>query len=395
MICMERIEAHDARHITYRGELVMSSPTGDLSRGITEDASVPMPAEHRQSAAAKRQCMLTVVNKLIKRVKKEIVHELDCQFRETGSFDTTAVREPGWRLLEHEICRESMALFKFRIKADRGHERLEAEFLLDSPDEFEQQGIIDRRTGLFYLDRVPCEIRRRANIRISGNLEELRVSARAIGSREIREEFMRRNAAELSRTASEEMRRSFFAALPAISIDPEQVYWNDGHIVFRGLRRPERNTPDRRAMALLARKIGKVRYRSLMKNGCFQEQGKHGVFRFHKDKQGGVTFTQKIKVGGLKERSVTWDLCVQSQAADLPNGDVILSRWLEWKADEDRFLETANFRNISTADEATELPLRSVIQGDNYETYSEALRRMILVNVGIPEGMIRASDIRA
>jgi hypothetical protein len=139
-------------------------------------------------------------------------------------------------------------------------------------------------------------------------------------------------------------------------------YHNGDHQVFYDSHfanefRAKRDTPERRAMALLARKIGKIKYRSLEKNGWFEEHGRYGTYRFHKMDAGGVTFIQQIKVGGLKARPVMWDLCVQSQSPDMPKGDVILSRWLVMKADEDKFLETANFRNIHTVDESTRITL--------------------------------------
>ena len=80
--------------------------------------------------------------------------------------------------------------------------------------------------------------------------------------------------------------------------------------------------------------------------GYFTEQSKHGEIRFHLNDSGGVSIVEK-KLHGTKERILEWKLCVQSQAKDLPLGDVILSRWMEWKANEDKFLDTANFTYVS------------------------------------------------
>jgi hypothetical protein len=122
------------------------------------------------------------------------------------------------------------------------------------------------------------------------------------------------------------------------------AYWGEG---------PKQKKPDvdKRAMKLLSSKIGWKKMRQLKKKGYFEEQGKHGLFKFHMDKQGGVTFIEEKKYGNTT-RKIEWSLCVQSAVADLPKGDVILSRWMEFKADEDKFLDTANFRSVSTADEA-------------------------------------------
>lgn len=121
------------------------------------------------------------------------------------------------------------------------------------------------------------------------------------------------------------------------------------------LQRQSQNTslPDKnqRAMDLLKSKIGEEKFNQLNVMGFFEEQGKHGTFRFHLNTPGGVSLIERKKYGNTA-REVEWMLCVQSMAPDLPKGDVILSRWMEWKADEDKFLDTANFRGVKTRDEA-------------------------------------------
>ena len=106
-----------------------------------------------------------------------------------------------------------------------------------------------------------------------------------------------------------------------------------------------------KAMKLLASKIGYKRMRQLKKKGFWEETSKYGVVRFHLNDAGGVSLIEKKKYG-TTERTLEWRLCVQSQAKDLPLGDVILSRWMAWKADEDKFMDTANFREVLTKDEA-------------------------------------------
>jgi hypothetical protein len=110
---------------------------------------------------------------------------------------------------------------------------------------------------------------------------------------------------------------------------------------------------DKKAMKLLASKIGFRKMRQLKKKGYFEEKGRHGIFHFHMNTQGGVSLIERKKYGKT-EREIEWSLCVQSMAPDLPKGDVILSRWMEWKVDEDKFLDTANFRSVKTRDEATQ-----------------------------------------
>jgi hypothetical protein len=106
----------------------------------------------------------------------------------------------------------------------------------------------------------------------------------------------------------------------------------------------------RRAWQLLKNTIGDEQFRKLETQGYFEVQGKRGAYRFHKGKQGGVTFIDTRKYGD-REVAITFNLCIQSASAELPEGDVILSRYLAWKADEEQFLQTANFRSVSTADE--------------------------------------------
>lgn len=113
----------------------------------------------------------------------------------------------------------------------------------------------------------------------------------------------------------------------------------------------KKQDPKRKAWVLLYKTIGRKLYRQFKKHGYFEVDGKRGTYRFHKSKPGGVTFTEKRQYGS-RIVPVTFDLCIQSQAPDLPAGDVIVSRYLTWKADEEAFLQTANFRNISCPDEA-------------------------------------------
>ena len=107
----------------------------------------------------------------------------------------------------------------------------------------------------------------------------------------------------------------------------------------------------KKAWQLLKQTIGDKRFRDLELKGYFEVQGKRGVYRFHKNKQGGVTFVE-MRQYGERIVPVEFDLCIQSQAVDLPDGDAILSRYLTWQEDEERFLQIANFRRAVIVDEA-------------------------------------------
>jgi len=107
----------------------------------------------------------------------------------------------------------------------------------------------------------------------------------------------------------------------------------------------------KKAWQLLKQTIGDKRFRDLELKGYFEVQGKRGVYRFHKNKQGGVTFIE-MRQYGERIVPVEFDLCIQSQAVDLPDGDVILSRYLTWREDEETFLQIANFRRAVIVDEA-------------------------------------------
>lgn len=151
-------------------------------------------------------------------------------------------------------------------------------------------------------------------------------------------DFLAYNQALRNRVMDEQMNRYYRAYMMGVDLGSDAKSANDDR--------------EKKAMELLADKIGKEKYKQLQDKGYFEEQGKYGIVRFHKDTQGGVCLLERKKYGNT-ERVVEWSLCVQSQAADLPKGDVILSRWMEWKQDEDKFLDTANFRSVTTRDEAT------------------------------------------
>ena len=332
MIRMERINTRDRNSITYRGTMDIGG-NGDFFDPIHITTQASLPVQHGSGQSVDRRCVLIVVDDLVKLAHKKIVKALMQRFEQAGSFDTT-------------LCMATTPEYRHSYRP---------------PFEF------------------PEQLRGRATRRNGREAEHYHLDDEACTRRTERTD-------PLTALAFEEMRRSFNEALSSACIEPIPIDLTMDFKPFKPFQ-TKRDTPARRAMALLARKIGKARYRALKKKGYFEEQGKHGRYQFHKDKQGGVVFIQKISVGGLKERMVSWDLCVQSQALDLPNGDVILSRWLEWKADEDQFLATANFRNIRTVDEANERPV-------DMQHISAGFLRALTENTALPPYMLGLVNIR-
>lgn len=112
----------------------------------------------------------------------------------------------------------------------------------------------------------------------------------------------------------------------------------------------KKQLPDEKAMELLKKQIGDVNYHALMHKGYFTFLGRYGLYYFHRRKDAGVELQQDIIIGP-KTRTVKWGLCVNSVIETMPLGDIILSRYLECKNNEDNFIKTANFRNAATEDE--------------------------------------------
>jgi hypothetical protein len=145
--------------------------------------------------------------------------------------------------------------------------------------------------------------------------------------------------------------------------------------------RPERNTPERKAMALLYKKLDKGQRIKLRKVGHFDYRGKAGRYIFKLDDMSGVRLITTQQLGG-REIKTTYTLCIQSQVPDMPKGDVILARYLECRADEDKFLATCNFREAHTPDEAA---FRHEV------IVNEALRQMAR-EAGLPAHMLRSEE---
>lgn len=136
----------------------------------------------------------------------------------------------------------------------------------------------------------------------------------------------------------------------------------------------EREAIEKKAMGLLRIRISRAQWKSLMENGYFDHKGEHGTYRFLQHDASGVRLIQKHKIG-RKTRTLSWTLCIQSQAPNMPKGDVILARYLAVKNDEEGFLETANFRNVETQDEAVTSWMPGLLLGMN--PFRESFRSLL------------------
>lgn len=203
-----------------------------------------------------------------------------------------------------------------------------------------------RRTGDYYST---------AEQRVQEDLGRLQSAAMMAQSQSAQQNQLSQMAMEMQR--QNEYNNALARGIGNLNFSAEayrrMIIGNWGEVAARPTQPQPPPDRDERAMKLLSSKIGWRKMRQLKKRGYFEENGKHGVFRFHMNTQGGVSLIERKKYGNT-EREVEWTLCVQSMAADLPKGDVILSRWMEWKADENKFLDTANFRSVHARDEATQ-----------------------------------------
>lgn len=140
-------------------------------------------------------------------------------------------------------------------------------------------------------------------------------------------------------------------SIPLLSAEPytyAQAYIDGA--CFEPSVESKKQLPNKKAMELLRKQIGDVNYHALMHKGYFTFLGRYGLYYFHNRKDAGVELQQDIVIGH-KTRTVKWQLCVNSVIETMPLGDIILSRYLECKNNEDNFIKTANFRQVATEDE--------------------------------------------
>ena len=107
---------------------------------------------------------------------------------------------------------------------------------------------------------------------------------------------------------------------------------------------------NRKAFILLRETLSDEDFLEYVANGSLIVQGKYGTYEIFNTFQ--VTLSHEVTFGG-KRRPVKWGLCVSVERA-LPEGDRILSLYLSITKDEENFVKTANFRNVSTHDEYLE-----------------------------------------
>ena|SRR3990167_7831151 len=107
-----------------------------------------------------------------------------------------------------------------------------------------------------------------------------------------------------------------------------------------------------KAMTLLKKQIGEERFIQLMALGYFEVEGKYGKYLLS---VGSVRLHRFDEIG-KKKRPLLYELCidVDKKVTRVPRGDKLLSFYLSIKKDENKFIETANFRYVSTIDEFEE-----------------------------------------
>lgn len=107
-----------------------------------------------------------------------------------------------------------------------------------------------------------------------------------------------------------------------------------------------------KAMTLLKNKIGEEQFIKLIAVGYIEIKGKYGLYKIN-DNTAILERTDKI---GKKVRPLIWTLCinVSIKTGYIPLADKILSLYLSIKENEDKFIETANFRFVNTKDEFQE-----------------------------------------
>ena len=104
-----------------------------------------------------------------------------------------------------------------------------------------------------------------------------------------------------------------------------------------------------KAMLLLKKKIGEKQFIKLVATDHFEIKGKYGTYALN----WGSILLQRFDKIGKKTRPLIYTLCINTspKIGYLPKGDKLLSLYLDITENEDKFIETANFRNVQTTDE--------------------------------------------
>lgn len=116
---------------------------------------------------------------------------------------------------------------------------------------------------------------------------------------------------------------------------------------------PHNEEAEIKAMALLKKKIGEQKFIKFVAVGYIEIKGKYGVYKIRKNEE---IELHKFDIIGKKKRPLFYGLCidVSKKAGYIPQGDKTLTLYLSITEDEDKFIETANFRRVRTKDEYNE-----------------------------------------
>ena len=107
-----------------------------------------------------------------------------------------------------------------------------------------------------------------------------------------------------------------------------------------------------KAVTLLKKKIREARFIKLVATGYIEIKGKYGLYKVSSD----TVFLERTDKIGQKVRPLVYSLCinVSGKVGYVPLADKILSLYLSIIGDEDKFIQTANFRFVNTTDEYQE-----------------------------------------
>ncbi len=107
-----------------------------------------------------------------------------------------------------------------------------------------------------------------------------------------------------------------------------------------------------KSFTLLKEEIGEEKFIKLVALDYVEVGGKYGKYQIYR--QGDIAL-HKTDTIGRKTRPIIWKLCAMfPDSRRLPTGDKLLGLILSIKNDEDKFIESVNFRFIETIDEYNE-----------------------------------------
>lgn len=113
------------------------------------------------------------------------------------------------------------------------------------------------------------------------------------------------------------------------------------------LKKSDNEQANLKAYKGLRENIGEDAFMDLVANKRIFVEGKYGRWEIRMN--GKFLLHQEVTIGP-KKRPLVWDLCVSTKES-LPEADEILALWLSVKHDEEKLIETTNFRSVKTRDE--------------------------------------------